>query len=181
MKRINYLLIVCILLCAFVTIINEFDKGTVIVLKDLSIVLTLTFPYIIRKLFKINISEYFIFIWIIFIFLSHYLGVTLEFYFKWYMFDKLTHFMSGIISGVVGVLILDKVKCKNVLFNILFILSFTWFCAGMWEMFEFTCNFLFGGDAQRVALTGVSDTMWDMIVAFFGSIIVCFVYYFRRK
>ena len=29
----------------------------------------------------------------------------------------------------------------------------------------------FGGDAQKVAETGVDDTMWDMIVAFVGSII----------
>lgn len=181
MKRVNYLLIFCILVCAFVTIIGEFDRGLVIVLKDSSIVLTLTFPYILKKVFKIDISEFLIFIWILFIFLSHYLGVTLEFYNKWYLFDKITHFMSGVLSGGVSVLILEKVDCKKILFNILFILSFTWFCAGMWEIFEFTCNYLFGGDAQRVVLTGVSDTMWDMIVAFFGSIIVCFVYYFRKK
>lgn len=181
MKKINYFLIVCILVCAFVTIIGEFNRGIVIVLKDSSIIFTLTFPYIIKKLFRIDISEYLIFIWIVFIFLSHYLGVTLELYDKWYMFDKITHFMSGILSGGVGALVLEKCKCKNIIFNILFIISFTWLCAGMWEVFEFTCNYLFGGDAQKVALTGVSDTMWDMIVAFFGSIIVCFVYYFRKK
>ena len=181
MKKLNYILIICILLCSFTTIIHEFDKGIVTVLKDSSIVLTLTFPYIIKKIFKLNISEYLIFIWIIFIFLAHYLGATLELFFKWYMFDKVTHFMSGILSGGVGILILEKVECKKLLFNMLFILSFTWFCAGMWEVFEFTCNYLFGGDAQRVVLTGVSDTMWDMIVAFLGSIIVCFVYYFKKK
>ena len=181
MKRINYLLIIGILLCASVTVFCEFDKGTIIVLKDVSILLTLTFPYIVKKFFKFDISDYLIFIWIVFIFMAHYLGATLEFYNKWYLFDKITHFISGILSGGVGALILEKIKCKKLLFNILFILSFTWFCAGMWEVFEFTCNYLFGGDAQRVTLTGVSDTMWDMIVAFFGSIIVCFVYYFRRK
>ena len=175
------MLIICILIFACFTIINEFDRGIVIVLKDASIVVTLTIPYIIKRLFKIDISEYLILIWIIFIFLSHYLGATLEFYNKWYMFDKITHFMSGILSAGVGALILEKVKCKKLLFNLLFIVCFTWFCAGMWEVFEFTCNYLFGGDAQRVALTGVSDTMWDMIVAFLGSLIFCLFYYFKRK
>ena len=89
--------------------------------------------------------------------------------------------MSGILSAMVGALILEKANYKKMFFNLLFIICFTWFCAGMWEVFEFTCNYLFGGDAQRVVLTGVSDTMWDMIVAFFGSIIVSTFYYFRNK
>lgn len=181
MKRINYLLIFVILILALFNILSELDRGIVIILKDFSIVLTIIFPYIVKKLFKFEISEYLIFIWIVFIFLAHYLGVSLELYNKWYYFDKVTHFMSGVLSGGVGALILEKEKCKNLLFNILFIISFTWFCAGMWEVFEFVCNYLFGGDAQRVAITGVSDTMWDMIVAFFGSIIVCFIYCFRKK
>ena len=181
MKRINYLLIFIVLFFSLINVFSELNRGIVIVLKDASIVLTITFPYIVNKIFKFDISEYLILIWIVFIFLAHFLGASLEFYNKWYMFDKITHFMSGILSGGVGALILEKIKCKNLLFNILFILSFTWLCAGMWEVFEFTCNYLFGGDAQRVVLTGVSDTMWDMIVAFFGSIIVCFVYYFRKK
>ena len=181
MKKINYLLIICILIGAFINVFFELDKGIVIVLKDISIIFTITLPYILKKIFKIDINEFLIFIWIIFIFLAHFLGVSLEFYNKWYCFDKVTHFMSGILSGGVATLIINKVKCKNVYQNILFIVSFTWFCAGMWEVFEFTSNYLFGGDAQKVALTGVSDTMWDMIVAFLGSIIVSFIYWFRRK
>ena len=181
MKKINYLLIFIIIICAFVTVFSELDRGIVIVLKDISILFTVSFPYIVKKTFKLDISEYLIFIWIVFIFMAHFLGVALELYNKWYYFDKVTHFMSGVLSGGVGALILERIKCKKIVFNILFIISFTWFCAGMWEVFEFTCNYLFGGDAQRVVLTGVSDTMWDMIVAFFGSLIVSFVYYFRRK
>lgn len=181
MKRINYLLIFVVLVFALFNVFSELNRGIVVVLKDVSIIFTITFPYIVKKVFKFEISEYLIFIWIVFIFLAHFLGVSLELYNRWYYFDKITHFMSGILSGGVGALILEKVKCKKILFNILFILSFTWFCAGMWEVFEFTCNYLFGGDAQRVVLTGVSDTMWDMIVAFIGSIIVSIFYYFRNK
>lgn len=181
MKRINYLLIFIVLIFSLFNVLSEFDRGIVIVLKDASIILTITLPYIVKKIFNFDISEYLIFIWIIFIFLAHYLGVSLELYNKWYYFDKVTHFMSGVLSAGVAFLIIENMKYKNILFNILFIISFTWFCAGMWEVFEFTCNYLFGGDAQKVALTGVSDTMWDMIVAFFGSIIISFIYYFRKK
>ena len=181
MKKINYLLICIVLICSMFTVATELDKGIVIVLKDSSIILTIILPYILKKIFKLDINETLIFIWIIFIFLAHYLGVALEFYNKWPGFDKVTHFVSGILSGYVAVLVLNKEKLQKKLFNVLFIVSFTWFCAGMWEVFEFTCNYLFGGDAQKVLETGVSDTMWDMIVAFIGSVIVSAIYYFKKK
>ena len=180
MKKINHILIFVIIILSFITIFSELDKGIVIFLKDSSIILTLLIPYILNKVFKLNINEGLVLIWIIFIFLAHYLGVICNMYNEWEMFDKITHTFSGILSGGVAILILDRMKTKNIAFNILFILSFTWLCAGLWEVFEFTCNALVGGDAQRVISTGVSDTMWDMIVAFFGSIFISAVYYLKK-
>lgn len=181
MKKINRLLIFITLICSFITILSELDKGIVIILKDSSIILTILIPYILNKLFKLDINEYLIFVWILFIFMAHYLGVICGLYNKWQYFDKITHTLSGILSSGVALLVLEKIKSKNVLFNIVFILSFTWLCAGLWEVFEFTCNILVGGDAQRVVETGVSDTMWDMLVAFFGSLFVSIIYYLKKK
>lgn len=181
MKKINYLSIMIILICAFFTIFSELDRGIVIFLKDSSIFLTIVFPYILNKFFKLNINESFIFIWIIFIFMAHYLGVICNYYNIIDYFDKIVHTFSGILSASVAIIILSKVKSNNILFNIIFILSFTWMCAGLWEVFEFVCNALFGGDAQMVVATGVSDTMWDMIVAFLGAIIVSIFYYLKKK
>ena len=181
MEMINkFLIILTIVLSTFI-IFGEFDRGIVIVLKDSSIVLTLLFPYILKRLFKIDISDVVIFVWIVFIILSHFLGVICELYNEWYYFDKVSHTFSGVLSGVVGVMILDRLRVKKIVFGILFILSFTSMCAFLWEVFEFTCNALFGGDAQRVALTGVTDTMLDMIVAFVGSIFVSSVYYLKER
>lgn len=181
MKKINIFFIILTIVLSFIVVFSELDRGIVIVLKDSSIIFTLVLPYIIKRLFKVNIGEGFIFVWILFIFLAHYMGVICEMYNKWYYFDKVTHTFSGVLSGCAGVVILSNVKVKSIGFKILFILSFTWLCAGLWEVFEFTCNALFGGDAQRVALTGVTDTMWDMIVAFIGSIFVCIFYYIKEK
>ena len=181
MKKINYLLVLVTIICGTISAFSQIDKGIVIFLKDFSIVLTVSLPFILKKLFKLDMGEMLTFIWIVFIFLAHYLGVSLELYNKWVYFDKVTHSMSGVLSGVVAVLILEKNKPNNLFFNIIFILSFTWFCAGLWEVFEFTCNHFFGGDAQKVVETGVNDTMWDMIVAFIGSIGVSILYYLRRK
>lgn len=180
MKMINKFLIILTIVLSVFIIFGEFDRGIVIVLKDSSIVLTLLFPYILKRLFKIDISDGVIFVWIVFIILSHFLGVICELYNEWYYFDKVSHTFSGVLSGTVAVMILDRLKIKNVSFGILFILSFTSMCAFLWEVFEFTCNALFGGDAQRVIATGVNDTMMDMIVAFVGSLFVC-LYYKAKK
>lgn len=179
MKKINFGLIIITLVCAFFTIINELDKGIVIILKDLSIVFTISVPYLVKKVFKVNINEGFITCWIIFIFMAHYLGVILGWYNFFEGFDKVTHTISGFLTAYVAMLILEYKKNKDKLFGVLFMISFTWLCAGMWEVFEFTCNALFGGDAQMVLETGVDDTMWDMIVAFMGSLILS-IYYLTR-
>lgn len=181
MKKINILLIVIALVCSALNVIGELDKSIVIILKDASIAFTIFMPYIVQKIFKIEVNEGFKTIWIIFIFMAHYMGVGLEMYNEWEGFDKVTHCLSGVLTAYIAYIILEYNKTKNTMFNVLFIVSFTWFCAGMWEVFEFTCNHFFGGDAQRVAATGVSDTMWDMIVAFLGSIAFSSYYLIKTK
>lgn len=181
MKRVNILLIIITIILSGIAVFGELDRGVVIILKDSSIILTLLFPYILKKLFKLNISESLILVWIIFIFLAHYLGVICELYNSWFYFDKVAHTFSGVLSAYTAVMIIDNMKIKNMLFKVIFILSFTWMCAGIWEVFEFTCNILFGGDAQKVIQTGVDDTMLDMIVAFIGSIFVSGVYYLKER
>lgn len=181
MKKINITFIIITICLALLTIISELDRGIVVILKDSSIILTLFIPYLMRKIFKIDIDESLVFVWIIFIFLAHYLGVICQFYYKFEYFDKIAHTFSGVLSGFVAIMILKKVKIKSMLFRITFILAFSAMIAFLWEVFEFTCNALFGGDAQMVAKTGVTDTMMDMIVAYVGAIVVSFFYYLKEK
>lgn len=179
MKKVNIILLIITLVCSFFTIMGELDKGIVIVLKDSSIILTATLPYIVNKLFNVKLNDGIIFVWLVFIFLAHYMGVTAEFYNKWEGFDKVTHTMSGVLTAYVGLLLVPKKS--NIWFNILFIIAFSWMCAGLWETFEFVCNLLFGGDAQRVVATGVTDTMLDMIVAFIGASVFSIGYFVKNK
>lgn len=179
MKKINIALLIVTLVCAFITILGELDRGIVIILKDSSIVLTASLPYIFNKIFNRKLSDGFIFMWLVFIFLAHYLGVTAEFYNKWEGFDKVTHTMSGVLTAYIALLFIPK--RNTVWFNILFMISFSVLCAFLWETFEFVCNLLFGGDAQRVVATGVTDTMLDMIVAFIGASLFSIGYYIKNK
>lgn len=180
MKKINVILWSIVVFCGILTAIKQFDGNFVVLLKNTSIVFTVSLPYIYKKLSGKE-NALFTFVWIIFIFMAHYIGVILYGYNHLIFYDKVTHTLSGVVTAYLAIMILKYYNIKNIMFNILFIICFSWMCAGMWEVFEYVCNIFVGGDAQRVALTGVNDTMLDMIVAFIGSLVTSIIYYFCKK
>lgn len=178
-RKINILLILVAIIGAIYIAFTK-DDSLVLILKDLSIIITITALYIVQKLFNIKIGEGLNFIYILFIFIAHFLGTTCEFYNHIYWFDKLAHFLSGILSAFVAIYLLVKLKNKNgLIFKVLFIICFSLAVAAAWEIFEYLSSYYFDVDPQKVKLTGVTDTMGDIIVAFLGSILVSMSYYFE--
>ena len=181
--RFNILLVIIAVIGSYYYVFTR-DDQLGLILKDASILITITLPYIIEKIFKTKISIVIKTTYIVFIFIAQFLGVTVELYNHISWFDKFTHWLSGIITALLSLSLLSKFKLynkKNVLFNIIWMISITLAIASLWECFEYGANILFGGDAQRVATTGVNDTMQDIIVAFIGSIIVSLIYSFECK
>lgn len=181
--RFNILLVIIAVIGSYYYVFTR-DNQLGLILKDASILITITLPYIIEKIFKAKISIVIKTTYIVFIFIAQFLGVTVELYNHISWFDKFTHWLSGIITALLSLSLLSKFKLynkKNVLFNIIWMISITLAIASLWECFEYCANILFGGDAQRVATTGVNDTMQDIIVAFIGSIIVSLIYSFECK
>lgn len=179
-KKINISLIIISSLITIYFVITR-DKGIAYILKDISILLTMPAIYIVQKLFKIKINEGLNFIYIIFIFISHFLGVICELYNNIYWFDKFAHFLSGVLTSFLAIYLLIKMKNKNSLvFNILFIICFSLAIAAFWEIFEYLSSYYLNVDPQKVKITGVTDTMGDIIVAFLGSILVSVCYYFEH-
>ena len=180
-KKINISLILIAIIGTLYFVFTR-DNNIVLILKDISIIVTISALYIIQKLFKIRINEVKNLIYIIFIFMAHFLGVICEFYNYIYWFDKFVHFLSGIVTAFVAIYLLVKFrKDKNMFFDILVIISLTLAVAAFWEIFEYLSSFYFHMDPQKVLTTGVSDTMGDIIVAFLGSVLVSISYYFENK
>ena len=180
-KRINISLILIAIIGTLYFVFTR-DTNIVLILKDISIIVTISALYIIQKLFKTRINEVINLIYIIFIFMAHFLGVICELYNYIYWFDKFVHFLSGIVTAFVSIYLLVKFrKDKNMLFDILVIVSLTLAVAAFWEIFEYSSSFYFHMDPQKVLLTGVNDTMGDIIVAFLGSVLVSISYYFENK
>ena len=157
------------------------------VLIRLTIILTAFIPTLARKFFHLQISYTMELVYLIFIFFGHFVGSIMGVYNQIFIYDKIIHTLSGVLTALFALVLLKNMKLydfHHFLFNVLFMIVFTIAIAGVWEIFEFTNDAIFQADAQHVMTTGVDDTMLDMIVALLGSVIVVVIYgieYFLKK
>ncbi len=151
----------------------------------LAIIPLLLAPLLISKILSYNISDNIRFCYYLFVFLAYTLGSILKFYQLFPGFDKVVHFISGILTSWALIMLLNKANNLSVKmplwFQILNIITFSLAIASIWEFFEFICDNIIGGDCQHVQSTGINDTMLDMLVAFLGSIIFSTCYYLSNK
>ena len=113
---------------------------------------------------------------VIFILLSIFLGRGMRIYRIIPFWDKGLHFLSGFIATAVAKHIYSVFggNTKNkVLFN-LFTIVFAVAVAGVWEIYEFTIDSLFGMQAQNNSL---DDTMWDIILGTASGLISVIFYH----
>lgn len=118
-----------------------------------------------------------------FIFFSMYLANVMNFY-SIPHYDKFLHLISGVLLAFYG-LILYVFLCGNkenqlmrpiamVIFSLIFAIA----CAGVWEIWEFTTDQIFGLTAQN---NNLHDTMWDIICGTIGGSFSCFLMYLHIK
>ena len=187
LKRINNLLIFIFSLASICFFVRDLNIGAnQRFLGDLSMVFVLLIPKLLRKLFKIKITDAMEFTYVIFVILAQFLGSVVNLYNNdttwWY--DLFTHFSSGVLTTVLALVIMSWLgvyKEKNKWFNLLFMVSFTLMIASLWEFLEFGTDTFLGMNVQHSLETGVRDTMEDMLIAFLGSIIVSVTYLLEEK
>lgn len=141
---------------------------------SLAIFPCLIVPWVIKKVLKYEMTEYLTFIYFLFILISVVLGSIEYLYASIWWFDLLAHGISGVLSALVAIILLRHfhlLEKKRTLFIPLFMISFVIAIAGFWEMYEFTTDSITGEDTQWVEVTGVDDTMTDMLIAFAGGIL----------
>lgn len=148
----------------------------------LGIIPVMLMPYILKYVFKKNISNIFVTMYILFVYFSHFLGSIMDFYNKIPSYDKLMHLLSGVLSAILGIVFLvrtNKHKDKDIVFDSIVMVTITMTIASFWEFYEFTFDTLFSRDAQLVKLTGTGDTMSDMMAALIGCLIIITIYLYE--
>ena len=151
------------------------------------------YNYIVKHLFKINLKDSSKIMICILILLALVLGTVLKFYYLFTWWDLLLHFLSGIIMFYIGkdiflnIVSKDKKVKINYFIVLIFSLCFALAIANIWEIFEYTTDYIFNGDTQRTAgLIGryaLEDTMTDLIISTIGTFIIFIVSYIidRKK
>ena len=100
-------------------------------------------------------------------------GSILKFYDRFPGYDRVVHFISGLILGYIGVYLVRWLFGRLSLYPepfvvILFAGLFSFACAGFWEIVEFLTDCVMHMGVQH----GNTDTMGDIVAGYLGG--VCF-------
>lgn len=130
------------------------------------------------RIFHFRPVEQLNFLVLAFLFLAWPLGSCVDFYRMVPGFDKLAHTLSGAFVGLLCLILYYALKpghaieSRDCALPLCFMFFGSMAVAGLWEIAEYFVNLITGIDVQRVATTGVADTVQDMIVCLIGTVAV---------
>lgn len=145
----------------------------------MAIVVLTFFPLVMERRFGVIIPPELELLATVFIFASLFLGEVRGYYLQFWWWDIALHTSAGFLLGIVGFLLVYILNERDSLhlhmshgFVALFAFVFAVAIGGLWEIFEFSMDRLFGMNMQKPMLgdpSGLTDTMWDMIVNALGA------------
>jgi hypothetical protein len=146
------------------------------------VMIAFMFPVVVRRGREPLIpSEIQIFV-VLFVFATLFLGEVRDYYERIWWWDLALHASAGILLGLLGFLIvyiLNEDEAVDLHMRPAFLALFAFFFAtglgALWEIFEFAMDQIFGLTMQKPMLddpSGLTDTMWDLIVNTAGASLV---------
>lgn len=147
-----------------------------------AIALILLAPTLLSPRIGVQIPAEYQILTIIFVFAALFLGEIRSYYDRIWWWDIALHASSGLLLGILGFLLVyvlnesDQVDMQlKPRFLAIFAFLFAVATGALWEIFEFSMDQLFGMRMQKPMLgddSGLTDTMWDLIVDALGAAIV---------
>ena len=139
-------------------------------------------PAVIGRRFRVHIPPEFQVLAVLFVFAALFLGEIHSYYARIWWWDIALHTSSGLLMGILGFLlvyVLNADERIDIHMRPRFVASFAFLFAvtvgTLWEIFEFAMDQLVGTNMQKPMLgdpSGLTDTMWDMIVNALGALAV---------
>jgi hypothetical protein len=140
-------------------------------------------PLLLALFTKLQFNLPIVFSYLIFLVGSQYLGSILGWYgLGWW--DTFMHFISGAILAFSGIALYERLIHRaagheiSPWFVFLFTLSFASLGGVLWEVYEFSCDQLFGMTLQG---GGNKDTMTDLIADTSGGLVIAIWTFVRTK
>lgn len=139
-------------------------------------------PVILKRPWLVVIPPEIQILAVLFVFGALFLGEVRGYYERFWWWDLLLHTTAGLLLGLLGFIIvymLNESAHVDLHMHPAFVAMFAFFFAvgigALWEIFEFTMDQLFGMNMQKPMFSdpsGLTDTMWDMIVDTAGAAIM---------
>lgn len=155
------------------------------------IVLLTALPMLILRRLEIFIPPEFELLTIAFIFAALFLGESRDYYGRFWWWDLALHTTSGALLGILGFLLVYVLNETPRLdlhmrpgFVAFFAFCFAFTVGTLWEVFEFAMDKLAGMNMQTPFLgdtSGLTDTMWDLIVDALGALTIALAGYLYMK
>jgi len=140
-------------------------------------------PELFRRQFPVRVPPEFQVLAILFIFAALFLGEVRDYYGRLWWWDLALHASAGLLLGMLGFLLIyllnedERVDLHmRPSFMALFSYCFAIAVGTVWEIFEFAMDQIFGTIMQKPMMgdpSGLTDTMWDLIVNSLGALVVC--------
>ncbi len=139
-------------------------------------------PLVLGPRFQLQIPSEFQILAVVFVFATLYLGEVQSYYERLWWWDIMLHTTSGLLLGILGFLLVYVLNENERAalhmrprFVALFACLFAIAMGALWEIFEFAMDQLLGMDMQKTMRgdpSGLTDTMWDLIVDTLGACII---------
>lgn len=150
----------------------------------LLVIFTLLAPIVFKKRLQVVVPAEFHLSAVLFSFAALYLGEIQQFYQRLWWWDIALHTSAGLLMGIIGFLLVYILnETERVRLNLtngfiaFFAFLFAIFIGTCWEIFEFIVDSLLSTNMQKPMLgdpSGLTDTMWDMIVNAIGAFVISF-------
>lgn len=186
---VNLIRVIFIVLSVYYIFKHDLKK-----LKSTVIVFALTFVLVLLdRMFKLKIDLFGSVLYFIVISMSIFLGSSLGFYDKYSWWDRVLHFLCGILFISFGIPLANKMGIMNKLGTLFFGLTLSTTLHVIWEIAEYAVDYFAHTDHQRwqkhyktknhlspnaVQPAGLVDTMNDIIICMAGTVAACAVWWF---
>lgn len=134
-------------------------------------------PMVLNLLFKTKFNVVLLVSYNLFMIASISLGSLWNLYAYVSGFDKVVHFLSGILFALLAYDLLKNSKQNNLSYFWMFFVCFSisMMCGGVWEIYEFVADGLFSNNAQgaigQVGRAAIADSMLDLVCDFVGAVL----------
>lgn len=153
-------------------------------IQRVGIFLLILVPFILRKL-RVVLPAPFTIAFNIFMLITVFGGTFMGLYINTHWWDKFNHTLSGVLLGLAGMFFLNSLTKSSEKVGsfgiVLYAFAFAVMCGAVWEIYEFTCDGLFGSNMQKfrndhtleeyIGRAALMDTMIDVVVDAVGAVI----------